>query len=68
MNMHEARDPTSMYEYGNQLHYHYISPFGKVCSVLIITAKLDSYDLVVSKFGHSLFEQFPREWVNVVKH
>ena len=63
--MHEARDRMSMYEYGNQLHYHYISPFG---SVLIVTAKLDSYNLVVSKFGHSLFEQFPRGWVNVVKH
>ena len=61
----KGRDRMSMYEYGNKLHCHYISPFG---SVLIVTAKLDSYNLVVSKFGHSLFEQFPQEWVNVVKH
>ena len=66
--MHEARDRMSLYEYGNQLHYQYISLLGKVCSVLVVTAKLDSYDLAVLKFGHSLFEQFPREWVNTVKH
>ena len=43
-------------------------PFRESLFSSFVTAKLDSYDLVVSKFGHSLFEQFPLEWVIVVKH
>ena len=33
-----------------------------------VTVKLDSYDLAVLKFGHSLIEQFHLEWMIVVKH
>ena len=67
----KARDPMSMYEYGNQLHYHYTRVIVKDCVFSPPFCTDSNCDIVIEydmHISHSLFSIYSLESARTMHH